>query len=401
MLTNDEKVVLTIKFLYFFGIAIANTFAQVYLYNYTGSFFQMSIYTICRSLMIFAFFYCAAKLCTKFNIIYTMILGMIFVASSLMFMLFLKETISDSVFYVYLIGLIWGAGEGLFWFSCVSIQQHITTIQSRSHFFGVSGALSGVAGIGAPLLSATMLGLIPNIAQGYYTIFQITILLFIVASVLSFQIKTKPAFSTFSLKGKILWNKDKRWRWMTSSTYFYGIRDAASFSITGLLIYEATKSNDAFYGNLVSMFAVASVIAYLLASKWIHTTNQTKVLYQSSLLVALSGLILVLLPNLAGAVLHGLLFNLSYAFYDNSFNIYIMNELSQYIETENIYERVVMKEGYFNFGRVTGFLFIMLLISLLPKQQAMVIAMSVLYLFAPLTSWYTIRYEKKKQANES
>lgn len=398
MLTKDEKILLLIKGLYFFGIAIANTFAQVYLYNYTGSFIQMTLYTISRVCMIFLFFYFSAKLCTKFKVGITMIMGLLSIALSLVWMLYLKEEIGKTLYYVYLIGLLWGAGEGFFWFSCVTLQQYITKTATRAHYFSVSGVISGAAGIAAPLLSALILAASHDVIIGYYRIFQITIVLFLVASILCWIMNTSYQAPSFSLKGIVLWNHDKRWKWMTLSNFMYGIRDAASFSITGLLIYEAA-GNSVTYGNMVSAFALLSVIAYALTGRFIPAGKESSILSRSSLTMSLSGFVLVLFPNVFGAALHGILYNMSYAFYENSFNISQMNELSHYIEAgEKSSPRVVVKEGFFDAGRVVGFLFLIALMSVLPKSTALLIAIPLLYSFSMFVALYTNRYEKRKQA---
>ena len=74
-----------------------------------------------------------------------------------------------------------------------------------------------------------------------------------------------------------------------------------------------------------------------------------------------------------------------------------MNEVTHYIDAgESINERVVMKEGYFDFGRITGFLFLMFVIYFLPKKLAMFIGISVLYGFSIIAAWYTKSYEDKQ-----
>ena len=124
--------------------------------------------------------------------------------------------------------------------------------------------------------------------------------------------------------------------------------------LTSILIYKATGGSGSLYGDLLTGFALLNLVANFAARRLIKRNNRLMMYLFGSILLFTSTMVLVLVPNIYGAIYFGLVNALGNPFMVNTFNIIMMNALQDYIEEENIFGRIITKEFTLNGGRLIG-----------------------------------------------
>jgi MFS family permease len=399
-LSKQEIKMIIINGTYAMAAAMTAVFVNVYLYKFTGSLVTMTSYAMVR----FGFFPIAftigAHIGRKYRLSMTMTSGLLLIVTGLLVLLTLRERIGEINFAIYGIGVIFGMGEGFFWLSTVSMNQLVSTKESRGQYLGFLGMFNGLTNIIAPLGAAQIVAWSPNDTEGYIRIFQFVIVLYLIIAYVSSTIKVATQKGRFTVFDKVFNKKDKQWAYIFNSHLLFGVRDSLVLMLTGLLIYRATGGSGSAYGRLLALFALISIIAFYFASKIITRKNRLKMYQFGAVFTAISTMILVVFPTTAGAIVYGVLASMVVPFYVNPFQIITMNAMSDYMDQQNILGHVISKEIGITIGRLLGMLTIVIFSFVFPEDLFLPIAVIFCSLF-PIylviyATWYHHQRDKDK-----
>ena len=179
---------------------------------------------------------------------------------------------------------------------------------------------------------------------------------------------------------------------MQQEAFYAGARDA------DILIYNATGGKGSLYGDLLTGFAVLNLIANTIASRVIQRNNRIQIYFYGALLLFTSTMMLVLVPNLIGAIYFGLVNALAIPFVSNTFNIIMMNAMQDYTEHENITGRVIAKEFALNGGRLLGMAMTIALSFILPEPYSLIAAVTFCSVAIVVLVVYARNYHTKRDA---
>lgn len=399
-LSRDEILLIMINGLFSLANGMAAVFMNVYLYAYTGSLVVMTIYTIIRiGLFPFAFTF-GGKWAQRHRLAHTLVSGLVLIMLSLVVLLFFNEAIAEQPNLVYIIAAIFGAGEGLFWLSINSLNQMVTSKESRAKYMGFLGMFNGCNNIVAPLVAAWIVDISFDDVAGYVNIFKLVLIVYAAISALGMMVKCSAPREHFSVLKCLKFKNDPQWRYVLTSHIFYGIRDSIALTLAGLLIYNATGGSGSAYGRLLAIFAVLSIVSYFIAARVIKRHNRLKIYTCGAILVATSTIVLVLFPSIYGAIFYGVVYNMAVPFYANPFSIITMNAISDYSE-ENVMGRVIAKECALSVGRITGMLMTVVAFMVLPENLYLPVSVSFASLFAVFLVIYASIYHKKRDAQNN
>ena len=395
--SKDEKLVLSIVAIFLLAGTMVTTFSNVYLLNYTNSLIIISIYSMIRFSVLGFFAFISAKLSTKIRMTYSLVIGLALITSAVVFLLQAADSIATYTWIVYVVGLIWGAGEGFFWISINSLTQLVTSSETRSKYLGLSGAINSLMTIISPVLSSVILAFHVVETDGYFMMFQVAIVIFIFISILSIFVSKAGTQSSFSMKNSIKdFKEDLSWRYVVVAQFIWGVRDAATITLTGLLIYEAVGSG-AVFARWLSFFALLSTISFYVIGRLLKHHNRIHFLTVGSIALFLSGLALILFQNVFGAIAHGILHFTFLPLAMTPFSLIALNVIGKYIPTENIMRRTVVREFMVALGRGAGLLLVVILATSIDGVIGLYIALFILYLFCLLFAYVTIKFNKKTE----
>lgn len=399
-LSKNEYMMTAVNCIYDLCSVLASVFVNVYLYSYTGSLVTMAIYTAIRIGMFPIFFTVSGKLAEKWGFSRTLSIGLVFLALQLVEVLALNPWFDRYPALIYLAAVIYGVGESFFWCSINSMNQLVSTLESRSSFVSLMGIFNNLMSIVAPVLSSIIIAASPDDTAGYITIFKVVLVVYMILVILAFQVKATARAQDFKvlrcLKLSDSTPAEHLWKVNSISTFLFGISNSLSLMLSGLLVYNATGGSGSLYSRLLTVFAVLTIISYAYSSKKMKPDKLIYYYTHSAVWTALSTIVLALVPNLFGALFYGISSSLSSAFYWNSYSLIGMQAIGSYEKSENITGRVIARETYLSFGRCTGMFLIVLADWLLPSELYLSVSVTVISLFSIVASQYAKHALQKK-----
>lgn len=215
-------LLLTIGGLYSLGIALSNTFVNVYLWKQSGKFIDLAIYNLSVVTMQPVTFLLAGRLAKKIDRVFILRFGVIFLAAFYLSVLLAGETAASRL---VLIGAVLGVGYGFYWLAFNVLTFEITEPETRDFFNGFLGILSSSAGMIGPIVAGYVISRLEN-NTGYTIIFSLSLGLFALAVVMSFFLKRRESKGRFMLK-KVFDERhtNLNWRRITNAHFFQGLRE--------------------------------------------------------------------------------------------------------------------------------------------------------------------------------
>lgn len=398
MISTNEKILLSIGALYFVAGTLSAVFVNVYLYAFTGSLYAMTAYSIVRFGMFPIGFVIGGRLSKRYMLSRVLSTGLSIIVMALAFLLGFNAYFERFPILIYSLGFIFGIGEGLYWFSISALNLTASSKESRGKFVMTQGILNSSATVIAPFVATQIVSFSHTDTLGYIRIFQVVIVLQSIAAFLSTKVKLAKIEMNIVYKDKLDFKMDKQWRYLMLNHFFLGIRDSLTLVLTGLLVYNATGGSGSFYGNLLTFFALINVASNFVASRVIKRNNRMVSYVLASVILFSSTMVLVLSPNLMGAIYFGVTNALAVPFYVNPFMIISMNALSDYMAKENIYARLIIKEFSLNGGRVLGMVVILLFSRWFIEPYSMIFGVTFSSSFTLVLALYAHIYHKHRDA---
>ncbi len=215
---------------------------------------------------------------------------------------------------IFVLGIIYGIAQGAYWFGYNLMTFDTIDRDSRMHFFGISGAVTSVTGVVAPLFSGFVIATVAGIG-GYLLVFAAALALYTAALIISSGVPTGPPMQLQPITDswKVIADH-KDWAQIIKTVIVRGTREG----ITGLaglfLIYFATKSA-ALVGVYTAVTALARMAASLLVTRHVHYGRQIGSMALGVAGITGAGLLLLAGSSWPWVFGYGALFALTLPFY--------------------------------------------------------------------------------------
>lgn len=379
-LTRNEQAMMIINGLFIFVMSLASVFVNVVLYVISGSIVTMTLYTIIRFGLFPIAFMLGAKLSNHTKIVFSLIAGLILLTLGFLGVLFAEHLLESLWFMIYVLALVFGLGEGLFWFSMNALNQLVSNEQTRNTYLSVMGMVNGLAQIVAPLLATLILTLTNTDDQGYTFIFQMVIFFMILIIFVGFKISSPSLPTRFKVREIKLFTPHKDLNLVHLTHFMFGLRDSLVLVTTGLLIYNATGGSGSVYSRLLALFALVNIIAFEVVRRFNTPKTMMSYFIFGGAIMTFSLPLLVYVPTLLGAATYGLLASWAGPFYVVPLQTISMKAIGEHMGKTNMFSLVIAREISLTSGRVGGMIFVVGL-SLFFPQHFIIIAVSVLSVF--------------------
>jgi len=363
--SNLEKRTIILNTIFNFGSNLVSSFIGVYLYIYTGSLPVMCLYIMVRIGLFPLFFILGNKLSKKHSFMITYIFGLSLITLALIFALFGGPLFEISPYYVLIAAAIVGSGEGFYYFSANTVNQIVSTDETRTKFFSFNGLFSNITSLLSPVYASLMLSISKSEMNGYKNILITIIAIFIIVIFIAKGMKMKSKDKDSSLIKAINIKDDKLWRNHCYGVLFYGVRNGLELNTISLLVYNAAKGGSV-YSNMQIIFSLITIISFRVIAKLLNKKNISRTFKIGVALKIISVSFLTFIPNMYGAIAYGVINALSLVFYDNSYNISSAEVISKY-EGE-MTSRVVAREIYLSFSRCLTMAIVILFYKILPES---------------------------------
>ena len=396
MMSRNEKILIVVNASYILAATMAAVFVNVYLYVFTKSLQTMTIYSMLRFGLFPLGFFFGGILSRKLRLSGSLATGLTIMILGMCYLLFMNKAITANSGLVFLTAIFFGIGEGLYWCSIVVLNLLSSTKESRAKYLSTMGIVTSLSSIIAPLAANWIIVNSVSDVAGYLKIFQFVIIIYATTAILSLLVKIPTPRGRYTLIDKFVLKNDVQWRYIMNSHFLFGIRESITLVLAGLLVYNATGGKGSMYAQLLAIFAVLSIISYFFAGKLIRRDNRLKSYRVGAFFVFTSTVVLVVFPNIYGALYYGVMNAIATPFYANPFSIIMMNGMQDYIHQESILGRTIIKEVAINSGRVLGMGLILVFSLFLPAKLFLPIAVIFASTFSLILAGYATMYHNKR-----
>jgi MFS transporter, YQGE family, putative transporter len=300
-ISTNAICLLVISSLFILANGLSTAFVTVFLWKLSNNYVEIAMYNIwVYSFMLFGFII-SGYLSRKSKISSCLRLGMILLI--VYFALILKLNTRSEQF-IFLLGLIYGTGYGLFYYSANTLLYYYTNEDNRSFYLGLNNAFAAVMGIIAPTISGLII--VSKVQfTGYYYVFGITLLLYITAGIFSYFLDEAVQKGKFRLK-KILANKDPNWRYVLKSNFFLGFREGAIYFLIDIL-YFITFKNELSFGGFTTVISFIAVISAYLIGRYIRKEFNNRAIVIGGAVTLFATLVLVSFTSRDTVIAYGIL----------------------------------------------------------------------------------------------
>lgn len=382
-LSGIEKRTIALNSLYNFGAALVSLFVSVYIYVYTESIPAMCLRTIVWMAMIPVFYPAAYRFSLKHSVSSTFTIGLSLITASLVYTLFAGELFGEHPVLIMLQAIVFGAGDAFYWYSSYTCIQTVTTGKNRNVFLSYNGFACNIAAIAAPVFSTALLSASGNELAGYRAILGSIIAVYVIVILIAFSINIHTEDREDRLKDVAkLCSTDNRIRKLYASFFAYGLVNGLGLCLLSLLIFRAAGSGNA-YSRMQVLFYLITISGFYLV-KYLFAKGRLEATFKTGAILRVGAVtLLVIMPNLAGAVIHGIMFAASNVFFDNSISYIAGNVIDSYPGRKSAL--IAARESMLAFGRIVSMVIVLLFYLSVPGEAYLTIAPVILSLAAVVT----------------
>jgi MFS transporter, YQGE family, putative transporter len=381
-------LLLLVSGLFAIATALSGSFVNVYLWKIKHKWSLIAQFHLIHFLVSSLTFLLVGWLMKRMDRVVAMRLGMVFLSLFYLTVLLLGMR---SVYHVMILGTLLGLGAGFFWLAYNVLYFEITEKENRDRFNGVNGLIYSVSGMVAPLLSGLVITRIDHFT-GYRIIFAISLLVFVLAVLVSFLFKQRSARGEYGLIHVLRQIKEpnQHWCWVNLAMISQGLREGVFTFLIGLLVYIITKS-ELTLGGFFTISSLASMISFYWIGRFLETKDRNRYIFIGGLMMGLVGVPFVLLLNSWTVFVFGIGIALFYPLYMVPLTSTVFDVIGENrANVELRVEYVVARELALNLGRMMGILLFMGWVAISSDLQH--IRWFILLLgFVQVFTWLSIR----------
>lgn len=395
---RQDHVLITCNSLLLFGLALSSIFVNVYIWKVDRSFFAIGVFNLCVFAAVTAGFFVGGKLSSKWIDLWIMRFGLIALSLFFLALLILRE---HSAHYFFELGLLFGFGQGVYWYGFHVTMFTLTTIDNRASFNGANGFFASLVSMVAPFVAGFFISHSPQFV-GYHVVFAVSLLLFALSFWLIFALPKGTLHRKLHLVEGFHLHADPDWRRLWIGSLLFGLREGVFAFYIGLLVYFAAKSEEGLgeYGLWTGLVSLAAFYIVRMIKK---KERVRLFMVVSSILLGGIGLLFFLGVGRIVLILFGTVTALCMPFFIVPFSSMLMNEIDESKQSkERMPEYLISREIALGIGRVIG-ISIYLFIAFQAKPSNLIV-LAVILGFAHTIVGLLIRsvtYEPRDRNNGS
>lgn len=390
-----ERDVVRMNALYTFGTSMSNIFVSVFIFTYTNSLELTALYACCRYITIPVFAWLGGYLNKKIKINKILTSGLLLIILAYVMLLTVREAIPMRVWLAYVVGIVIGSGEGLYWFIMNVLNQNVARIHVRNRYLSSLGVWNGLANIVAPLISSVIINQAASDIQGYIIIFIVVIFIYGFVAYKGSQLDVNYLTKDFSVK-ELLFSKKKRWIYQNWVMFFNCIREAYTIILSSILIYQLFDNSGALLSYFNAAMSILSIVSFQLVARYLSHSKMKYAYHIGNLMLIGAMISLTFSTHILGAIAFGILNTVGAPLYGNPFTMIKMKSITESSENFNVTANVICLEIYVSAGRILGLGAIVLLANIFSDPYYIYYATYIMIGGAIVVSLMTYIYGKKE-----
>lgn len=354
---KDLFLLLTISTLYGVGIALSNTFVNIFIWKQSNSYIEIGIYNLIIVIFQPLTFFLAGFLTKKWNRVLVLRVGIFVLAVFYLIILIFKEEASS---HLFLLGALLGTGYGFYWLAFNILTFEITEPETRKVFNSVQGALLSLVGMLAPLCSGFVITRMPNL-HGYYIVFGISLVMFLLGVIVSFFISHREMEGRYEIKEAFGETKrNANWKSLLQAHFFQGIREGSFFFLISVLVFVSTN-NELALGTFSLINSAISFICFSFATRFLNEKHSMRYIFIGGTLLYLSVLLLIFKITYINLLIYAGVISIGYSLVQVPYVTLTFDVMGKANNARNFrVEYVVIREIFLNLGRIVSIILFLL-----------------------------------------
>ncbi|PLR89479.1 MFS transporter [Bacillus sp. T33-2] len=367
-LTKDLTLLLLIGGLYSLSVALSNTFVNIYLWKQSGEFTDIGLYNLSIVILQPLTFILAGRWAKKIDRVIVLRIGVIFLASFYLCVLFFGTKASD---LFLLLGGLLGMGYGFYWLAFNVLTFEITEPESRDFFNGFLGILSSIGGMSGPIAAGFIISRFEKFT-GYSIVFGLSLTLFSVAVFLSLFLKRRPAKGRYWFQRILAERKNnKNWRMITIANFFQGLREGTFAFVISVFVFITTGSEMAL-GTFGLINSGISFIGYYMTSRMLKKEFRKKAILLGGIILYLSIFLIVFEITYMRLLLYAACIAVAYPLLLVPYMSLTYDVIGRgWKAAEMRIEYIVVREIFINAGRIVSILLFLASVTLFDHKTSM------------------------------
>ncbi len=381
-LTRDQRTLIAIITLLFFGNGFSGTFVNTFLYASDGGLNSVLVYNIYNYCGVVGAAFIVAFIGRTITMKNCLILGMCFFSAVYALLLCLREAASG---YVWLIGLLTALASAFFHIPHASLVFQRTDNRIRDLYFSRQGIFTMIGVLVAPFIAGYAIDMIGG-TRGYLFMFSLSLLMYIIAGIIALRLertRTGGNSRNFLFLTLRLVVVRRNYRAVALASVLRGIREGTMWVLTGTLLFAI--SNNATVGIYSFVTAGLIVISLYAVQRVLRPHNRSAWLLLATSFMAFSTLLFLFGLTTTIFFVFGVLISFGMAFFNTiTASIYCHVTSSLPASNRRSLEGMAIQEIMLNVGRGMS----MIAILLLPHTQLFLIYAMIVAGFLQLATWF-------------
>lgn len=353
----NKKVnqLITISLIINLASLLSGLFINIFLLKITSDVMSIVKYNLIMYLTITLFFPLLSYISKKYSVTLVFRISIIFQILYYASIILSGNSVSD---YIYIFGILAGIGNAANANSINQLTVQLTDTNNRSGFLSISGTLNSIAAMISPVLSGVIITLF-NKLVGYYVIFAISMLLYIIAFGMSAWFREKIPAREFHFL-KVIRTYNKKMLGVNITQFFIGIRDGIFGFLINIIVFDIVQK-ESIFGATTAFSKLIVVITYWLGSRYIRKNNIFIHFKYSAWLMFAAPIPLFFFTSQWSVVAQIVMDSIASPIVAITLNSLMYNKIESIVEKDNLEELLAVKEVWLNIGKVIGVAGFMLL----------------------------------------
>lgn len=262
------------------------------------------------------------------------------------------------VSYYLLFAVCNGIASAFYWVGYLTLMYDVSTDTNRIRYLAINTITFTLGGLIGPALAGYIIRVNSGL-QGYTLVFGMACLMFLIASVVSLQIRMKASHhKAYYLKySGILMRKQRRWTKSLLAFFVFGVFQGLMLFLPNILLYRIVGRED-LVGYLGVLFAVLSIGAGMFISRYGSDRTYRPFILYTTIGFILGTLFIIMGMSLVTVLAFMVIYSVCAPLQGNTVSSYFYQMIGDLpLKGQLRVESVVLREVFVNSGRVMSIFF--------------------------------------------
>lgn len=283
------------------GTVFSEVFVNIFIWRLKSDFFLLITYLFACYATIPFIFYISGYIGMSIDRVWIYKIGIIFHILFYFLILLFNRNITS---HLIELGIIKGIAMGFYWFGYhILVFDYTGRGDNRDHFYANLAIISAVISLLAPFIAGFLINKFIGY-KGYYLVFAISSIFFIIAVYLSTKLKSAPIKKPYKIED-LIFTRNKKWRGTMIAYFFLAAKDTIAMFLISVLVFKVT-GNEFSLGKYIFLVSGVTIATSYFIGKFSKPEIRHNYVLAGSIIYFLTCLILIYKINFQTLIIYGI-----------------------------------------------------------------------------------------------